>query len=532
MSSASDRVLARLESLPERERAQAEADIEAAARDAARSSMLSFMKYTRPFYRASWHHRRICRAIDDVLAGKIDRLMIEAPPRSGKTEIVSRGLPAKKLGMDPDSSVISTSYGADLASANNRDVQRIMEGREYGELYPASRLGDENIRTVSGSWLRNSDEFEIVGHRGSYRCAGVGGGITGRGGNLIIVDDPIKNQEEAYSLTQREKVWGWYTSTVYTRLQGLNAAIVLIMTRWHPDDLAGRLLQLAAADPDADQWVRLSFPALKEGPPTEDDPRNDGEPLWPEQHDVKKLKRIRASTSPTVWSALYQQRPSAREGTMVKGWWLRFYYRRTTPPRPHVVVGPDEQPFECPQEPLPKRMARVITSWDLPFKSKNRKTGDSSALSNVAGHVWGELGANVYLLDRAFGKMNYPETKTAFRDVAADWEEAAAHIIEDKANGSPLLDDLANEIPAMVPFDPAEYGDKELRLDLCLPRFVAGNIWLPHPVEAPWVLEVVAALLNFPAHTQKDDVDALTQAVLWLKKERSPEELLAALGRA
>ncbi len=232
----------------------------------ARRSLLEFTRYTKPDYEVSWHHRLICQRLDALLRGEIRRLMVFAPPRHGKSELISRRLPAYYLGRDPDASIIACSYSAELAARMNRDVQRIIDDPAYARLFPATRLWSSQVRTVAkpGTWLRNSDLFEIVNHRGVYRAAGVGGGITGMGATLGIIDDPIKNEEEAYSATVRRNVLDWYKSTFYTRLEK-DSRIVLIMTRWHRGDLAGALLEEAAATPDADQWEVLSFPALAQG---------------------------------------------------------------------------------------------------------------------------------------------------------------------------------------------------------------------------------------------------------------------------
>lgn len=225
--------------------------------------MLAFTTYTMPTYEVGWHHRAVCEALDDLYAGIITRLMISMPPRHGKSELVSRRFPSYILGRDPDAQVIATSYSADLASMMNRDVQRIMDSEEYARIFPETRLGASNIRSLAGGTLRNSDIFEVVGHRGRYRSAGVGGGITGMGMQFGIIDDPFKNREEADSPTIREKVWDWYTSTFYTRLEK-NARVLVTCTRWHEDDLSGRLLRLQEEDPEADQWVEIRLPAIAE----------------------------------------------------------------------------------------------------------------------------------------------------------------------------------------------------------------------------------------------------------------------------
>lgn len=210
-------------------------------RELARQTLAGFTLYTYPGYQMGWVHEEICQKLDqfleDVKNKKSPRLMIMAPPRSGKSEIISRRFPAYTFGKYPDMSIIGTSYAADLSSRNNRDVQRVMDSEEYHNVFPNTNLFGKNIRIVgNGAYLRNSDIFEIVGHAGTYRSAGVGGGITGMGGNILIVDDPLKDRAEADSPTIRQKIYDWYTSTLYTRLAP-GGGILIIMTRLHTDDL-------------------------------------------------------------------------------------------------------------------------------------------------------------------------------------------------------------------------------------------------------------------------------------------------------
>lgn len=289
-------------------------DLRAIQAEKARRRLLEFTRFTMPDYLPGRHHLVLCSYLDRFVRGDIRRLMVFMPPRNGKTELVSRRLPAYLLGLNPDLSVIATSYSSDLASRNNRDVQRIIDSPGYRDLFPGTQLAGRNVRSnVTGSYLRNSDLFEVVGRRGSYRSAGVGGGITGLGFDVGVIDDPIKNREEADSPTVREAVWEWYTSTFYTR-RSTSAGILLTMTRWNEDDLAGRLLKLAAEDPKADQWTIIRFPAICVDPPGPDDWRKPGEALWPERFPLAELERTRAA-SLYDWHALYQQDPKPEGGT-------------------------------------------------------------------------------------------------------------------------------------------------------------------------------------------------------------------------
>ncbi len=300
------------------------------ARIDARTDLLKFTQYTKPDYETNWHHSAICAVLNDVVRGLLPynhpdylhdapkRVILCAPPQTGKSELVSRRLPAYAFGRIPDLTVIGTSYGADLASMMNRDIQRVISSDEYHNVFPNTKLNDVNIRSTSqGQYLRNSDIFEIVNHAGRYRSAGVGGGITGMGMRLGIIDDPFKDQMEAQSETIRNNVWEWYTTTFYTR-NGKNGAIVIMHTRWHEDDLVGRLLELQKNDPNADKWLVLSFPAIldDESQRSALDHREFGAALWPNKYDLDALAKMRAN-DPDGFEALQQQRPTKPGGSLL-----------------------------------------------------------------------------------------------------------------------------------------------------------------------------------------------------------------------
>jgi len=293
------------------------------ARRIARRKLIDFCRYTMPDYQPGWHHRVIADAVERMVYGNLRRLIVSMPPRHGKSELISRRLPAYLLGLNPAETIISSSYGADLAGRMNRDIQRIITLPAYARLFPGTRLNDTNSRAVAGSWLRNSDVFEVVGHGGSYRSTGVGGGITGMGARWLIVDDPLKNREEADSLTMREKVWDWFTSTLYTR-QTPDARIIVIMTRWHTDDLAGRLVKLSDETPEGDRWEVLNFPAISNDPVVYPDQREPGQALWPEMFPMEDLSRMRKSIGEYQWQALYQQSPRVGGGVE----WPQSYFEK------------------------------------------------------------------------------------------------------------------------------------------------------------------------------------------------------------
>ena len=317
----------------------------------ARQTLAGFLLYTFPGYEMGWVHAEICQKLDDffeaVKRKESPRLMLMLPPRSGKSEIVSKRFPAYVFGKDPDISIISTSYSADLASRNNRGVQQIIDSNEYKEIFPATTLcGKGNRGAGDNTYLRTSEAFEIVNHKGIYRSAGVGGGITGMGGDILLIDDPIKDRMEADSETIRNKVWDWYTSTLYTRLMP-GGGIIVIMTRWHTADLCGKLLE-AMERSTGDKWEVISYPAIA----THDEPhRKAGEALHPERFPLERLLQIKAAVGSRDWEALYQQSPTVDGGAIFKEEWFKTY---TTLPK-----------FDT-----------VIQSWDMTFK--NTGTSDST----------------------------------------------------------------------------------------------------------------------------------------------------------
>lgn len=452
-----------------------------ARRELARRHMADFVQYVDSRYCMNWHHKLLCDSLDRFVAGEIPNMMVFMPPRHGKSELVSRKLPAFILGRNPDTSIISCSYSADLASRMNRDVQRIMDTGKYHELFPGSALFGKNIRSVAnGTFLRNSDIFEIVGHHGVYRSAGVGGGITGMGGEFIIIDDPVKNREDADSPTMREKIWDWYTSTLFTRLEK-NGRILITLTRWHEDDLAGRLLAKAQeAGENNINWTVIDLPAICEGSDKKAyDIREDGQALWPGKFDEQALHRIKTAVGSRDWSALYQQRPTSSAGDIFKrGWWQ--YWKA-----------------------LPSRLSDYVQSWDCTFKDVN--TADY-----VVGQVWGRNGADRYLLDQVRGRMTFTETLDAMRNFSAKWPRATRKLVEDKANGTAVMDVLKHELPGLIPITPV--GGKVSRAYAVTAVMEAGNVYIPHPTVAPWVNDFVEEHAAFPTGAHDDQVDATTQA--------------------
>jgi len=273
----------------------------------ARTGMLDFTRYTFHGFEESWHHGSIAEFLDRFVAGEITRGMIFMPPRHSKSEFVSRRLPAYIFGKRPSAKIIAASYTHDLAVMMSRDVQRIIETPAYENLFPNTRILGKQTDPL----------WEINNGQGYYRAAGVNVGISGMGASYGLIDDPIKDAAEANSQVYRENLWQWYTSTFYTRLE-MPGSILLTMTRWHEDDLAGRLLKIAREDPQADQWTVLDLPAraIKN-----QKNRKQGEPLWPSRFGDERLMKIERTLG-DWWDPMYQQRPGKPGGTMFKRHWF------------------------------------------------------------------------------------------------------------------------------------------------------------------------------------------------------------------
>ncbi|MFT8720610.1 terminase large subunit domain-containing protein, partial [Acetobacter sp.] len=274
-------------------------------RSAGRSGLLGFTQYTMSDYMVGPQHRLLCDRLDAVERGEIKRLMVFMPPRHGKSELTSKRFPAWFLGRNPTKQIITASYGATLAQGFGRDVRNIVASPEFGLLFPG--VGVASDSAARDNWHTNKG--------GVYTAMGVGGGLTGKGAHVALIDDPVKDRQDAESPIIREAAWDWYRSVLRTRLMP-NGAIVLVLTRWHPDDLAGRLLA-EMENGTGEEWEVLSLPAICV---SDHDAlhRGIGEALWPKVFPVAELKNIEKSIGPREWSALYQQNPTPGEGTLFK----------------------------------------------------------------------------------------------------------------------------------------------------------------------------------------------------------------------
>lgn len=374
--------------------------------------------------------------------------------------------------------VILASYGDELARKFGRANRRKIS--EYG-----GEIFDMEIQQGNSSVTN----WGIAGTEAGMLSGGIRSGITGEGANLLIVDDPIKNHKEANSESFRESVWNEWQNTLLTRLHP-GGAIIIILTRWHEDDLAGRILKEA----EPGEWHVVKLPALAE----ENDllGRAPGEPLWPDHgYGLAWAEKQKKEVGSYAWNALYQQRPSPQEGGVWKRSWWKYYTKR------------------------PNHFDEIIQSWDCAFK-------DTDTSSYVVGQVWGRIGADKYLLDQVRDRMDFVTTVKSIKSLTAAHPQAYAKLIEDKANGSAVISLLSSTISGLIPVTPD--GGKLSRAQAAAPDIEAGNVYIPEPTIAPWVHDFVEEAAAFPFGANDDQVDCASQAINRLRM--APELRTGSLG--
>jgi predicted phage terminase large subunit-like protein len=424
-----------------------------------------------PGYRAAPHHALLAEALEAVEQRQVRRLMVCMPPRHGKSELVSVRFPAWYLGRNPGERFIGTSYAARLAER--------FSGQARNQLVDP-RWPHPDVRLLPGSQSRATWDTT---QGGGFAAAGVGGPITGGGADVLLIDDPVKNQQEADSEARRDTVWDWYTSTATTRLQP-DGAVVLVLTRWHEDDLAGRLLAEQAQG--GDQWELLTLPALAE----EGDAlgRELGAPLWPEKFPTEVLEERRAVVGTRVWNALYQQRPRDEEGALFKRHWLG------------VVQA-------CPPD---LRWARY---WDL--AASQRTSGDYTASAAVA---LGDDGT-LYVRDMVRGRWEWPDAKRIIRSTMLAEGPATQHYIEEALHGLAAVQELRRdrELAHLSLRGVRVTKDKVARAHSWSARAEAGKVRL---VSGPWCNEFIAEATGFPMGAHDDQVDSVSGGVEALSHRR------------
>lgn len=442
--------------------------------------MQKYCELVTPSWTWTWPHLQyIDRILDKVIAGFMNRVIIELPTRIGKTEKVNVRFPAAYLELNPDAPIILGGYNEKFALRLSRKVLRIVKSR----VRMSTRYSASDWETAEG---------------GGIRAAGVGVGVAGLPAKLILIDDPVKNREDAYSQAHRDKVWEWYTEDIYTRLEP-DGAIVITMARRHEDDLVGRIL----SSEDAENWTVIRMPALAENEEADPLGRQPGEALCPARFDEKAYARMRLVMGEVSFSALQQQRPTPASGLIFQSDWIRYY---TTPDHPLQ----EKDGSYVPVIDTKGRFDEVFQSWDMSFK-------DEMASDYVSGQVWARRKADAIFLDRRSERWSFTRTIKEVRALSKRWPKALLKLVENKANGPAIISSLRSELGGFRAVDAQE--DKVSRAWAVTPLFEGGNVWFPHPKIAPWVPKVILQMVQFPYGAHDDDVDALTQALNKIRKK-------------
>ena len=444
---------------------------EAKQKENSRTNFLTFVNRMWPSFIGGRHHGIMADAFERVANGELKRLIINMPPRHTKSEFASYLFPAWFLGRYPEKKIIQTAHTAELAVGFGRKVRNLINQDDFQEVFPGINLSSDS--KAAGRWNTNK--------RGDYFAIGVGGAVTGKGADVLIIDDPHSEQEAAlgaYNPDVYDKVYEWYTSGPRQRLQP-GGAIIVVMTRWSVRDLTGSIMKSATQRDGADEWEVIEFPAIMPS----------GDPLWPEFWPLEQLEALKAELPVSKWSAQYQQDPTSEEGALIKREWWQEWESDSPPP--------------C---------EAIIQSWDTAFLKTQRADYSACTTWGVFHHPndQGETVPNLILLDAYKEKLEFPELKRAAYDKY--WEyEPDQMVVEKKASGAPLIFELrAMGIP-VTEFTPSRGQDKIARANAVSDLFASGVIWAP---PTRWAEEVIEECAAFPAGEHDDIVDSTTQALL------------------
>ena len=433
-------------------------------KETCQNSFLSFVRAMWPDFITGRHHEIIAEKLERVARGELKRLIINMPPRHTKSEFASFLFPAWMMGRDPRMKIIQATHTTELAVNFGRKVKNLLEQDDFHDVFPDVKLAADS--KASGRWDTNRG--------GMYYAVGVGSNLAGRGGDLVVIDDP-HSEQTAMSVSGFDDAWDWYTGGPRQRLQP-GGSIVLVQTRWSEKDLTGQLVRAQAKDPLADQWEIVELPAIFD----------DGKPCWPEYWSLDDLTAVKASIPPSKWNAQYQQNPTGEENAIIKReWWMRWD-----------------------REKVPQ-LQFVIQSYDTAFSK--RETSDYSAITTWGVFYPDEGGTPaLILLDSKKGRWDFPELKGIALDQYRYWDPDTV-IVEAKASGLPLTHELRNMGIPVVNFTPSKGNDKVTRVHSVSPLFAAGMVWVPDETFADELIEEVAA---FPNGEYDDLVDSMTQALM------------------
>jgi predicted phage terminase large subunit-like protein len=441
----------------------------AVEREKAQVSFMEYVKMMWPGFVHGRHHALMAKKFEAIAKGEMKRVIINMPPRHTKSEFASYLLPSWFLGKNPAKKVIQCSNTADLAVGFGRKVRNLVDSEQYASVFPGVKLRQDS--KAAGRWATNKN--------GEYFAIGVGGTVTGKGADLLIIDDPHSEQEAAAASGNPEiyqKVYEWYTSGPRQRLQP-GGAIVIVMTRWGEADLTGRVLQDALKREKGEEWELIELPAIMPS----------GNPLWPEFWSIDELEALKEELPVSKWNAQYQQKPTGEEGALVKREWWKIWER--------------ERPPRC---------EYVIQSWDTAFTKSERS--DYSACT-----VWGVFhmdedpkNVNVILLEAYQERLEFPELKEKAFEMYNIWEPDTC-IIEAKAAGSPLIFEMRRMGVPVQEYTPVRGNDKFVRINSVTDLFRSGKVWAP---DTRWAHELIEQMAAFPNAAHDDLVDSSTQALI------------------
>ena len=441
-----------------------QAQVRLSVREEARDKFMPFVHHVYEGFIEGRHHRVIAEKLELIAQGKLKRLIVNMPPRHSKSEFASYLMPAGFLGRNPKLKIIQATHNTELAVRFGRKVRDLLEDPAYKDVFPKAELKADS--KAAGRWEPEAG--------GEYFAAGVGAAVTGRGADLFIIDDP-HSEQDALSESAFDNAFEWYTSGPRQRLQP-GGAIIVVMTRWGMKDLTGRLIKSQGSDVLSDTWEVVEFPAIM--------PSND--PLWPEFWGKDDLLAVKASLPVGKWNAQWQQQPTAAEGAIVKKEWWNLWEKEKIPP-----------------------VKYIIQSYDTAFSKK--ESADYSAIT-----TWGVVNPedggpdHIILMDARRGRWNFPELKEAAGEEYEYWEPDMV-IVEAKASGTPLTDEMRRAGIPVMNYTPGKGRDKVTRMHTVAPLFEAGMVWAPEKSFAEEVVEECAA---FPNGDHDDFVDSMTMALI------------------
>lgn len=443
---------------------------------AAQDDFLAFIAAVDKNYKFGTHLKRLGSLLMDVEENIKNRIAVSMAPRMGKSQMISIYYPAWYLGRHPDHKVIVASHTADLAIVMARKVRNLIQSAEYARIFPATRIASD--AKAAAQW--NTTEG------GEYFAIGVGGALAGRGAHLIIADDPLSEQDiKAGNTNSLDNAYEWFSAGLRTRLMP-DGKICVLHTRWHQRDLIGRLLKDSAMNEGGDSYEAFEFPAiLNEGSENE-------KSIWPEQWTLESLQQTRASMHHIMWQwyAQYQQNPTAAEAAIIKRDWIKWWTKDNPP-----------------------TIDFIVQSFDTALTTNSRS--DFSVC-----HTWGTFtneddgSQNVILLNKVKGKYEFPELKKMAHDQFEEWTPDSV-IVEAKASGQPLIDEMRRSGIFVQDFSPGKGQDKIARLNAVSDMFASGHVWFP---ETAWAAQTVEEILAFPAGEHDDEVDTMTLALQRIRK--------------